>query len=97
MFDSLSAYLKSISHCTECEPQTAVWDLIVYDMQSGCGELPCAVMIFNVRNSKIEVVWVMKQRKQNIQAPKRAVALTGDERQTQKNKAIASVVNKIKY
>jgi len=38
----------------------------------------------------------MKQRKQNIQAPKRAVGLTGDERPTRKNKAIASVVNKIK-
>lgn len=55
------------------------------------------VVLFDVRNSKIEVIWVMKQRKQNIQAPKRAVALTGDGRATLKNKAIASVVNKIKY
>ncbi len=39
----------------------------------------------------------MKQRKQNIQAPRRAVALIGDGRPTQKNKAIASVVNKIKH
>jgi len=38
----------------------------------------------------------MKQRKQNIQAPKRAVALTGDGKSTRKNKAIASGVNKIK-
>ena len=55
------------------------------------------VVLFDVRNSKIEVIWVMKQRKQNIQAPKRAVALTGDGRPTLKSNAIASVVNKIKY
>ncbi len=39
----------------------------------------------------------MKQRKQNIQAPKKAVALFGDERPTRKSKAITSVVKKIKY
>jgi len=36
------------------------------------------VMILNLINSKIETAWVMKQRKQNIQVPRKAVALIGD-------------------
>ena len=54
-------------------------------------------MIFNVINSKIEMAWAMKQRKQNIQAPRKAAAPTGDERPMRKSKAIASGVKKIKY
>lgn len=41
--------------------------------------------------------WVMKPKKQNIQAPRRAVVPIGDEKPMRKSKAIASVVKKIKY
>jgi len=50
-----------------------------------------------LRIVKYKQLCVMKQRKQNIQAPNRAVALSGDGRPTQKDKAIAGVVNMIKY
>ncbi len=49
----------------------------------------------NIREKEKE--WVTKRKKQNTQVLRRAVVPIGDERLMQKNKAIGSVVNKIKF
>jgi hypothetical protein len=88
------------------EEDKAWQSLMTVILRPGCNDsisfrffdeaIRCA-MIFNVINSKIEIAWVMKQRKQSIAAPRKAVVPTGDERPMRKSKAIAIVVKKIKY
>ncbi len=86
------------------EEDEAWQSLMTVTLRPGCNDSisfkffwQFAVMIFNVINSKIEIAWVMKQRKLSIAAPRKAVVPTGDERSMRKSKAIASVVEKIKY